>query len=157
MDEIIRDENIESLELISTILSHDKQIRLIRAFEYDKYANKKYLRSTALLIRDEILTSNHIDTTHFFEELFLFDQGNEQNRYFSIEQHKNVKNLKLNSTQMYISKSEARAMYKIYNQAFLGYSLIRLLETEYRFTAESLSELLYYDGFLDIAPQKLLS
>lgn len=158
MDEIITISNeLSNLELTKVALNYDVRVSLILAFEYDNIARKKYLRSTAIMIKDELVTTNDADTTQLIEELILFDYGNEQNRYFSIEQHKNVKNLKLNNTKIYISKSQAKAICKMYNKGLAGYSLVRLMEYEYRFTPQSLATLLYHDNFLDIAPQKLLS
>jgi len=148
--------NDNSIQIKDTVLSYDKKIRLFRAFQHDMLVHKKYLISTALLVGNEIVTSNHIDTMHFFEELNLFEFGNDQNRYFSVEQHNNIKNLKLNNTNIYISKSEARTMYKVYNQCFLGYSMTRLLEAEYRFTPELVATLIFHDNYFDIEPQGLL-
>ncbi len=69
-------------------LSKDKNVNLLKFFEINDEDCKKYLRSTMIMIGDEILTTNYTDTTQFIEELALFDKGNEQNRFFSVEQHK---------------------------------------------------------------------
>jgi hypothetical protein len=86
------------------------------------------------------------------EELNLFDIGNNQNKYLDITEYQSTKNLKLKHNgdgNIFISKSEAKAMYKIFNLAFLGYSVATVLEKEYRFTPQDLTKLLHHHNFLD--------
>jgi len=131
-------------------LSKDKNVNLLKFFEINDEDCKKYLRSTMIMIEDEILTTNYTDTTQFIEELALFDKGNEQNRFFSVEQHKNAKNLKLNFNGIYLSQADSKTICKLYNQAFAGYSLVRLLEFEYKFNAEDLANVLHYNNLFDL-------
>ncbi len=146
MDELITTVNTYSNNLIATMvpLNFDKQIYLIRAFEEDLASQKKYIRNAAVLVENELLTSTFTDTVHFFEELNLFDLGNDQNKYVSVVTHNNAKNLKLEieDANIYLSKSEAKAMYKLYNLAFTGYSLSRVLEFEHRITKDNIAQFL---------------
>ena len=143
MDEIIENYVADGEVFINkTPLNRDKNIYLLRAFLREN--NKKYLKSSAILISNVLFASNFADTALFFEELNLFEQGNEQNVFFEIVKHQKNINLKLKikDLKIFISKSEARAMYKIYNLSFVGYSLVRLLEDEYQFTPQNLAPLL---------------
>ena len=143
MDEIIENYVVDGEIFINkTPLNRNKNIYLLRAFFIQK--NKKYLKSSAILISNVLFASNFADTALFFEELNLFEQGNEQNVFFEIVKHQKHINLKLKikNLKIFVSKSEARAMYKIYNLSFVGYSLARLLEDEYQFTPQNLARLL---------------
>lgn len=59
------------------------------------------------------------------EELALFDTGNDQNKYLAVAEHQKIKNLKLKNINdnIFISKSEAKAMNRLFNMALMGYSL----------------------------------
>lgn len=155
MDELTaRNENFDII-LTKVGLNLDKEIYLLRAFEEDQIAKKKYLRTAGILVGDELLTSTFADTTHFMEELNLFDFGNSQNKYFAVTEYKNTKNLKLiidEDKEMYvfISKSEAKTMYKLFNMSLIGYSLARVLEFEYRFTPQSISSALHHHDYLSL-------
>lgn len=155
MDELtVRNENFD-ITLTKVGLNFDKEIYLVRAFEHDLGANKKYLRTAGILIGDELLTSTFADTTHFMEELNLFDFGNSQNKYFAVTEYKNTKNLKLiidedKEKYVFISKSEAKTMYKLFNMSLIGYSLARVLEFEYQFTPQSISIALHRHDYLTL-------
>lgn len=141
-----------TLELAVVALNRDKGIYLIRAFEIDEKAKKKYIRNAGILVQNTLLTSTFADTIHFMEELFLFDTGNDQNKYLSISEYKNTKNLKLvvdGNVNVFVSKSEARAMYKLFNLSLMGYSTSRVLEFEHRFTPEDLTMLLHKHNLLE--------
>lgn len=153
MNEIIKvtDEYHNRLDITSVPLNLDKEIFLIRAFEEDIEAKKKYIRNAGILVANVLLTSTFSDTIHFMEELYLFDTGNDQNKYLSITEYKSTRNLKLNIDEdinVFISKSEARAIYKLFNLSLMGYSVSRVLEFEYRFTPESLTKLLHQNKYL---------
>ena len=116
-----------SLEYIT--LSDTKNVVLVLISNYD---NTKQLASTVVTVDDELITFSHIQTMQFIEELNLFENGNKQNRYFSIELHNSIKNLKLNAKNIYFSKSESRVIYKAYNQTLIGHSLSGLFAQENR-------------------------
>ena len=140
------------LGIIPVALNLDKDIYLLHVFEEDNTLKKKYIRNELVLIKNQILTSTFSDTVHFMEELNLFDVGNNQNKYLDIAEYQNTKNLKLKHNgdgNIFISRSEAKAMYKIFNLAFLGYSVATVLEKEYRFTPQDLTKLLHHHNFLD--------
>lgn len=147
-DQIIylRDDFGVELKIIPVALNFDKEIHLLHIFEEDTSVKKKFIRNELISIGDQILTSTFSDTVHFMEELNLFDIGNNQNKYLDITEYKNTKNLKLKHNgdkNIFISKSEAKAMYKIFNLAFLGYSVSTVLEREFRFTPQTLTQLLH--------------
>ena len=85
------------------------------------------------------------------KELKLFDYGNNQNKYLNITEYKATKNLKLNyggDKDIFIAKSEAQAMYKIFNLAFSTYTVVSVLENEFKFTPQMLTKLLHQQHFL---------
>ena len=139
------------LRIIPVALNLDKDIYLLHVFEEDNTLKKKYLRNELVLIKNQIFTSTFSDTVHFMEELALFDTGNDQNKYFAVAEHQKIKNLKLKNIDdnIFISKSEARAMYRLFNIALMGYSLSVVLEKEFRFTPQNLTKLLHSHNFLD--------
>ncbi len=139
------------LSVIPVALNLDKEIHLLHIFEEDQSVKKKFIRNELVLVGNQILTSTFSDTVHFMEELNLFDIGNNQNKYLDITEYQSTRNLKLKNTgdkNIYISKSEARAMYKIFNLAFLGYSVATVLEREFRLTPQILTQLLHQCKFL---------
>jgi len=152
-DQIIKlndDENAE-LKLVPVALNLDSHIYLLHIFEENKKTHKKYIRNELIIVGNEILTSTFCDTVHFMEEINLFDTGNNQNTYLDITEYKNTKNLKLKyngNKNIFISKSQAKAMYKIFNLSFKGYSVATLLEKEFRFTPQNLSNLLHKTNLL---------
>ena len=144
------DEEVE-LKIIPVALNLDKGIYLLHIFEEDKVAKKKFIRNELILIKNQILTSTFSDTIHFMEELNLFDIGNNQNKYLDVSEYQSTKNLKLkyNGDQnIFISKSEAKAMNRIFNLAFIGYSVATVLEKEFRFTPQFLAKLLHENQLL---------
>ena len=85
------------------VLNLDKRIFLLNILEEDNRAKKKYIRSQLIAVNSQILTFGFSDTLHFMEELALFDAGNDQNKYFTISDYQNTKNLKLiNLSQLLI-------------------------------------------------------
>ena len=140
------------LRIIPVALNLDKDIYLLHVFEEDNTLKKKYIRNELVLIKNQILTSTFSDTVHFMEELNLFDGGNNQNKYLDIAEYQSTKNLKLKHNgdgNIFISKSEAKAMCKIFNLAFVGYSVATVLEKGYRFTPQDLTKLLHHHNFLE--------
>lgn len=147
----IDDEDGVELTIVPVDLNLDKEIYLLHVFENNKDLNKKFIRAELVLVGMHILTTRFSDTIHFFEELKLFDYGNNQNKYLDITEYKATKNLKLKyhgDNDVFIAKSEALAIKKKYDLAFHGYSTVRLLENEYIFTAQTLTKLLHQQNFL---------
>ena len=153
MDQLIQitDDEGVSLTIIPISLNLDKRIHLIHVFEENISSNKKYIRNELILVNNQILTSTFSDTVHFMEELSLFDTGNDQNKYLAVAEHQKIKNLKLKNIDdnIFISKSEAKAMNRLFNMALMGYSLSVVLEKEFRFTPQNLTKLLHSHNFLD--------
>ena len=126
------------------VLNLDKRIFLLNVLQEDNSAKKKYIRSQLIAVNSQILTFGFSDTLHFMEELALFDAGSDQNRYFTISEHQNTKNLKIKNirSNIFISKSEAKAMYRLFNLSLNGYSLSTVLENEIIFSAEDIENFL---------------
>ena len=147
-------ENSQNIRVVLTKvpLCRDKGIYLIRGFEIDFKEDKKFMKTALILVGDEIVSSNFSDTVHFMEELNLYDFGNDQNKYLDITEFKNTKNLrlKLENETVYITKSECKAIYKLFNCSLAGYSLANVLEFEYNFTPETLTRALNDYGYLEI-------
>jgi hypothetical protein len=145
------DKDGTELRIIPVPLNLDKEVYLLHIFEENNSLKKKFIRNELVIADKHILTSTFSDTVHFMEELKLFDFGNNQNKYLNVTEYKATKNLKLQydgEKNIFISKSEAKAMYKIFNLAFQGYSIATVLENEFRFTPQVLTELLYKQNFL---------
>ena len=126
------------------ILNLDKRIFLLNVLQEDNRAKKKYIRSQLIAVNSQILTFGFSDTLHFMEELALFDAGSDQNRYFTISEHQNTKNLKIKNirSNIFISKSEAKAMCRLFNLSLNGYSLSTVLENGVIFSAEDIENFL---------------
>lgn len=152
-DEIYKLSNYENtiFRAILIDLSIDKNMCLIQLFDENINNKKKYLRGLLILIDDYILTSRYADTVHFMEELKLFDVGNDHNKYLDIKEYKNTKNLKLkwiNDKDIFISKAEAKAIYKIYDLSFKGYSTSVLLEDEFKLSSQQIIKILHENKLL---------
>ena len=136
--------NIDYLTSRLVILNLDKRIFLLNVLQEDNRAKKKYIRSQLIAVNSQILTFGFSDTLHFMEELALFDAGNDQNRYFTISEHQNTKNLKIKNIRnnIFISKSESKAMCRLFNLSLNGYSLSTVLENGVIFSAEDIENFL---------------
>ena len=126
------------------VLNLDKRIFLLNVLQEDNSAKKKYIRSQLIAVNSQILTFGFSDTLHFMEELALFDAGSDQNRYFTISEHQNTKNLKIKNirSNIFISKSEAKAMCRLFNLSLNCYSLSTVLENGVIFSAEDIENFL---------------
>jgi len=144
MDEQIEKAKVENLELLLNSLLRDKNISLVKIKE--SIATKSYLRNLLVIVKNELVTTNYEDTCLFMEELKLFNLGNEQNKYFDVKEKNSIKNLRLSlldGSYIYISKSEASAIYKLYSESKLGLSLNYIRDYEYEFTPEMLTDFLF--------------
>lgn len=102
---------------------------------------KKILIDLVVVVGNKRITNTFAQTTQFKEELFIFDQGDEQNEYvFPGERminNKKVKSLamKINETKMiYLSRSEAKSIATLLNTYVLGFSLTNLKSGDLRDT-----------------------
>ncbi len=147
-----RDDFGVELKIIPVALNLDKGIHLLHIFEENHSLKKKFIRNELVLVGDQILTSTFTDSVHLMEEVNLFDIGNEQNKYFKPEQKHGIKNLRLKhegDDDIFISKSEAKVMYKIFNLAFIGYSVATVLENEFKLTSQLLTQILHHNKLLE--------
>ena len=140
--------NIDYLTSRLVILNLDKRIFLLNVLQEDNRAKKKYIRSQLIAVNSQILTFGFSDTLHFMEELALFDAGNDQNRYFTISEYQNTKNLKIKNIRnnIFISKSESKAMCRLFNLSLNCYSLSTVLENEVIFSSENIETFLNKNG-----------
>jgi len=150
-DQIILKTVPENVELKPIILVNAKKIVLFRAKELDLANNKTYVRSLLFMVGNELITTNYPDTKLLFAEIKLFEKGNKQNSFTTLEKYDGSINLKLKLTKghIYITKAEALTISEIYNESKYGVSLQRLLESELKFSPELLTQLLYKSGFLN--------
>lgn len=147
---IITDEYNNDVKIIPIPLNFDKNIYLIQCLTEEESKKRqrdvdKFIRNQLILVGNHVLTSTFADTIHFMTELKLYDTGNKQNKYLSIAEYQSTKNLKLKGVEnhnIFISKSEAWAMYQIYNISHRGYSTSMVLENEFKFTPQVLTKVL---------------
>ena len=151
IDEIILNTVPENVDLKPIAMIHKKQIFLFRAKELDATNKKSYVRSLLLMVGNELITTNYADTKLLLAELKLFEKGNKQNTFTSLEKFEGDTNLKLKLTNghIYISKAEALTISEIYHESKQGVNLQRLLEAELKFYPELLTQMLYESGFLN--------
>lgn len=142
---VVKNRSVGNMEYIKIPLLLDKKVSLIRGKENNESEKKSYLRTLMVLVGDELVTSRYADTVLFFSELKLFDQGNAQNKFFSVEKIQNMCNLKFElevlKQKIYISKAEADACRQIYFDAKTGVSMARILEDEFTPDLETLFKL----------------
>lgn len=158
MDEMIEKYSGNKIDISDVSLNNDKNIKLLRGFEVDESARKKYMRNIVIMVDDEFITSNMADTMIFKEELALFNFGDKQNKYLvpssrKIEQE-NVNSLDLTLSDgkvIHIARSEAKAMVGLWNLALKGYSFVRLLEFEKEQTLETWTVALKVNGYLQLS------
>lgn len=145
------DKNGVTVFPVAIKLDIDRGIYLIIFIEKNEQKSKKYIRGVLIMVQNTILTSTFCDTRHFMEELNLFENGNNQNKYVDITEYQNTKNLKLKykgEGDIFISKSAARAIYSIYKESFIGYSRVEMSEKEITFTPQLLTQLLHKFQYL---------
>lgn len=145
------------LDVTFVPLIRGKKIYLMRVFQQDFKVKKKYILTVYIVIQNIIITSNFSDTIHFFEEVNLFDNGNIHNQYFDVVEHLKVKNLKLKHEELsvFLSKSEAKSIVKLFNLSLQGYSMTRVLENEIFLTPSKMVELLNKLQLLEQYPIKI--
>lgn len=104
-----------------------------------KNGEKRLLTDLLIVVGDIHITHTFAQTIQLKEELYLFDNGDEQNDYvFPIERtlnNKKVKSLVMKITEtevIYLSKSVAKTMVTILNNALIGFSLISLKNRDLR-------------------------
>jgi hypothetical protein len=138
------------LTMIPVLLNEAKEIYLLHSFDESHGNQKKYIRSELILVKGHILTNNFCNTVQFIEELNLFDAGNDQNQFFRPAEHHRMKNLELKldiQDKVYISKAEAKTIWRMFHMALSTYSPATVLENEYIFTPQSLTKLLHVNNF----------
>ena len=155
MDEIITKYEKNEIIITEIILNNSKNIKLLRGFEQDSITQKKYMRNFVIMIENEFVTSNIADSMQLKEELFMFQNGDVQNKYFRLNTRlvnkETVSSLQFifkNGKKIYVSKSEARAMVSLWSMALQGYSFARLLEFEKEQSLLSWAKVLERNGYL---------
>jgi len=150
IDEEIEAAKIHNISLVSIDLIIDKEIYLIRAKESVRNTNRAFIRSLMFAVRNELVTTNYADTKLLMAEIKLFEKGNQQNKYTTLEKHDRDINLRLELSEghIYISKAEAYTISEIYRESMTGMGTQRIVEAELKFTLQELAQLLNRDGFL---------
>ncbi|MBU3014021.1 hypothetical protein KO488_04570 [Poseidonibacter lekithochrous] len=143
------------LKMHIVALNLDKEVFLLQISEDNVSTKKKEIRNLLILIKDVILTSRISDTVHFIEEVNMFDFDNNQNKYLDTAKFNSTKSLRVkdikdikDTKNTYITRSEARAIYKLYNMSLIGYSFKTTIENEFIFTPDSLIKILEKNGVL---------
>jgi hypothetical protein len=151
LDEITQATILRNTALLPIVLIRSKQIYLVRAIEEGLSGDKRYLRSLLMMVGNEIVTSNYSDSKLLLAEIKLFEKGNKQNKYTSVEKFDNDINLKLklSTGHIYISKAEAQTIMDIYADSKSGVRTERLLDFEVHFRLEQLITMLGEYGFLN--------
>lgn len=157
MDEQIVGYQENRIELSHVVLNYDKNIKLLRGFEVDAKSNKRHMRNIVIMVGNEFVTSNIADSILLKEEFALFDRGDAQNKYL-FPSDRTVEKERVNSlilkfaddNQIYITRSEAKAIVTLWNMSMHGYSFSRLLEFETKQTLETWTTLLENNGYLQL-------
>jgi hypothetical protein len=154
MDKLIEDGRL-GYYLTQTVLSHDKNIIMVRAFHVNPDINERYMVDIIIMCGEKLITTNTIDSLQLNEELALFDRGDENNKFLKIVQQKGkdslVYSLKLSlgdGNVIYIGRSEAKAMNRIWDMSFQRFSFTRLLEDVQPTDAEDWSKRLYSQRYI---------
>lgn len=85
IDEEIEAVKMHNVSLVCIDLIIDKEIYLIRAKEAKQSENRAFIRSLMFVVKNELVTTNYADTKLLLSEIKLFERGNEQNKYTTLE------------------------------------------------------------------------
>lgn len=130
MDELIHEKHM-GYYLTRFPLNHEHNIMLIRRFGVDEALNERYLLDLLIMCGEELITANTTDSIQFYEELALFDRGDANNKFLKPVQRqaKNSLELSLNNGKViYVKRSEAKTMVKLWDMSLQRLTFARLLE-----------------------------
>lgn len=134
------------LLITETNLNIDKGISLLSVYEENS------LRSLFVIVKDVIITSLFADAADFFEDINLFNNPNNKNKYFEICSKGGKKQLKLNintEPTTYLETYEVKSIYKIFNHFIYGPANLSILRNEFKLSPIEITELLHeYDYFV---------
>lgn len=154
MDKLIEDGRL-GYYLTQTVLSHVKNIIMVRAFRVNPDINERYMVDIIIMCGEKLLTTNTVDSIQFNEELVSFDRGDENNKFLKVIQEKRkdglVYSLKLSLEDgdvIYLGRSDAKAMNRIWDMSLQRFSFTRLLEDVQLTDAEGWSERLYSQRYI---------
>lgn len=146
MDKLIED-GCMGYYLTPTVLSHDKNIIMARAFRVNPEIDERYMVDIIIMCGEKLITTNTVDSIQLNEELVLFDRGDENNKFLKVIQEKRkdglVYSLKLSLEDgdvIYIGRSEAKAMVRIWDMSLHRFSFARLVENTSLTEAQDWSE-----------------
>jgi hypothetical protein len=150
MDKLI-EEKYMGYYLTKFPLSHAHNIYLVRGFLVDKDLKERYVTDIIFMCGEELITTSTTDSIQFNEELALFDRGDENNKFLKIVQQKGkdsglVYSLKLSldsGNTIYIGKSEAKAMNRIWEMSLQRLTFARMMEAVSLTEAQDWSEELF--------------
>ena len=134
----------ESISFESIQVINNKNIYIIKIKQEVFRIDKKFISNIFFMVGNELVTTNLADTRQLLTELKLFERGNKQNTFTSIEKFEGTINLKLqlNSSYIYIFKSEAETIVQVYHDILRGISIDTLTDREFQFTPDILTRLL---------------
>ena len=154
MDKLIEDGRL-GYYLTQTVLSHVKNIIMVRAFRVNPDINERYMVDIIIMCGEKLLTTNTVDSIQFNEELVSFDRGDENNKFLKVIQEKRkdglVYSLKLSLEDgdvIYLGRSDAKAMNRIWDMSLQRFSFTRLLEDVQLTDAEDWSKRLYSQRYI---------
>lgn len=155
MDKLI-DDYRRGYYLTLAILSHQSDIVMVRSFNLNNELNERYMTDIAIMHEEQMITTNTADSIQFNEELALFDRGDENNKFLKVVQQKGkdggiVHSLKLSfddGSAIYIGRSQAKSMVKIWEMSLQRFSFARLVEDVTLIDAEEWNEKLYAQRFI---------
>lgn len=141
--------------LTQTVLSHDKNIIMVRSFRVKADIKERYLVNIIIMCREKLLTTNTADSIQFYEEMALFDRGDDNNKFLKVIQEKRkeglVYSLKLSledGSVIHIGRSDAKAINRIWDMSLQRFTFTRLVEDIQLLDAEDWSELLYSQSYI---------
>lgn len=132
MDELIQEKQMGGY-LTRFPLNIEHKIMLIRCFGVDEGLNERYLLDLLIMCGEELITANTTDSIQFCEELALFDRGDENNKFLKPAQLQAKNSLKLsldNGKVIFIKRSEAKTMVKLWDMSLQRLTFARLVENE---------------------------
>lgn len=155
MDKLI-DDYRRGYYLTLTPLSHQNDIVMVRSFHLNNELNERYMTDIVIMHKEQLITTNTADSIQFNEELALFDRGDENNKFLKVVQKKGKDGGTIYSLQLsfddgsaiYIGRSQAKSMVKIWEMSLQRFSFARLVEDVTLIDAEEWNEKLYMQRFI---------
>lgn len=163
MDELVIEKRM-GYYITHVVLNVKHDIKMLRGFNVDEKSGKRYMANLMIMVGDEPITSHYADSIQFKEELALFDRGDNQNIFLTIVAKQIEKSQKksdntpptlyslqpkiINNKNVFISRSEAKAMTKIWEMGLQGFTFTGLVENKEVMSQAMWYGLLYLNGYI---------